>query len=83
MLYVIGLPNLLMSSSVLLVKGAGRTTTGAEARDKDRRAIGRPKVAPKIEARVRAERATGTGIHKIARTVSVGVGTVQRMVAAG
>ena len=42
--------------------------------------IGRPRVSKKIEAAVRAARAKGKGIRRIARELGVGVGTVQRIV---
>jgi DNA invertase Pin-like site-specific DNA recombinase len=44
------------------------------------RAIGRPKVAAKVEAAVRAARAKGDGIQRIARDLGVGVSVVQRVV---
>jgi DNA invertase Pin-like site-specific DNA recombinase len=43
------------------------------------KAIGRPMVSPVIEERIREELASGKGIHKVARTVGVGSGTVQRV----
>jgi DNA invertase Pin-like site-specific DNA recombinase len=43
------------------------------------KAIGRPKVADAVEAAIRASLAAGVGIGKTARTVGVGVGTVQRI----
>jgi DNA invertase Pin-like site-specific DNA recombinase len=45
--------------------------------------LGRPKVAPKVEAAVRASREAGKGIKKIAYELGIGVGTVQRIVAEG
>src|SRR6266404_2896636 len=39
--------------------------------------LGRPRVAPDVEAAVRAARATGKGIRKIASELAIGVGTVQ------
>jgi len=42
--------------------------------------LGRPRVGPKVEAAVRAARAKGTGIRKIAGELRIGVGTVQRIV---
>jgi DNA invertase Pin-like site-specific DNA recombinase len=44
--------------------------------------IGRPQVAPKVEDRIRALRAEGLGMVKIARTAGCGVSTVQRVLAA-
>jgi DNA invertase Pin-like site-specific DNA recombinase len=43
------------------------------------KAIGRPRVADTVEAAIRASLATGVGIGKTARTIGVGVGTVQRI----
>ncbi|HVZ36152.1 MAG TPA: recombinase family protein [Polyangiaceae bacterium] len=45
--------------------------------------LGRPPVGPQIEARVRAERAKGKGVRRVARDLGIGVGTVQRIVNAG
>jgi hypothetical protein len=42
--------------------------------------LGRPCVAPKVDAAVRAAKATGEGIRKIARERGIGVGTVQWIV---
>ena len=42
--------------------------------------LGRPRVAPEVEAAVRAAKATGKGIRKIAGELGIGVGTVQRIV---
>lgn len=44
--------------------------------------IGRPQVASKVEERIRALRAEGLGMLKIARTAGCGVSTVQRVLAA-
>jgi DNA invertase Pin-like site-specific DNA recombinase len=41
--------------------------------------FGRPRVLPEVEAAVRAHLAAGVGICKTARTLGVGVGTVQRV----
>ena len=41
--------------------------------------FGRPRVAAEVEAAVRAHLAAGVGICKTARTLGVGVGTVQRV----
>jgi len=41
--------------------------------------LGRPKVAPKVEAAIRARLSEGVGMVKIARELSVGVSTVQRI----
>jgi DNA invertase Pin-like site-specific DNA recombinase len=47
-----------------------------------KKAIGRPKVGGEVEAAVLAARAQGTGILKIAKTLGVGTGTVDRIVKA-
>jgi DNA invertase Pin-like site-specific DNA recombinase len=44
--------------------------------------LGRPRVAPNIERSIRKARDKGKGIKKIARELGVGVGTVQRVLAA-
>jgi DNA invertase Pin-like site-specific DNA recombinase len=43
------------------------------------KAIGRPMVGREIEERIRSELALGKGIHRVARAVGVGSGTVQRV----
>jgi DNA invertase Pin-like site-specific DNA recombinase len=48
---------------------------------KSGRAIGRPMVGPKVEARIRELRSQGMGKLKIAKTVGCGVSVVQRVVA--
>jgi DNA invertase Pin-like site-specific DNA recombinase len=60
-----------------------RTKAGLARARAQGRQIGRPKVADTLEAAVRASLAAGTGILKTARTVGCGVGTVQRIKAAG
>ena len=45
--------------------------------------LGRPRVAPSVERKVRAVRAKGMGIKAIARKLGIGTGTVQRIVADG
>ena len=50
----------------------------ARARGKQ---LGRPKVSDRTEAKIRKLRETGMGKLKIARTLGVGVSTVQRVVA--
>jgi DNA invertase Pin-like site-specific DNA recombinase len=52
----------------------------ARARAKGKR-LGRPPVAPSVEAKIRELRAKGFGKIKIAETIGVGVGTVQRVLA--
>ena len=46
---------------------------------KGAKAIGRPKVSTQTEAAIRAKLAEGVGILKAAKTLGVGVGTVQRI----
>ena len=41
--------------------------------------LGRPKVAAKVETAIRARLRAGDGILKVARTLGVGVSTVQRV----
>jgi len=56
-----------------------RTKAGlARARAKGKQ-IGRPKIAPAVEAAVRDSLGQGVGILKTARTLRCGVGTVQRI----
>ncbi len=43
--------------------------------------LGRPKVAPEVEAQIKAALKDGTGIRKVAREIGVGTGTVQRVAA--
>jgi DNA invertase Pin-like site-specific DNA recombinase len=51
----------------------------ARARAQGKR-LGRPRVTAEGEASVRAAKATGKGIRKIAGELGIGVGTVQRIV---
>jgi DNA invertase Pin-like site-specific DNA recombinase len=53
----------------------------ARARDRNVK-LGRKPVGADIEARIRELRRTGMGMIKIAKTVGVGTGTVQRVVSA-
>jgi DNA invertase Pin-like site-specific DNA recombinase len=46
---------------------------------KSGKAIGRPKVAGKVEELIKAELAKGTGVLKAAKLLGVGTGTVQRI----
>lgn len=41
--------------------------------------LGRPRVSSEVESAIRRELAKGRGIHAVARVVSVGAGTVQRV----
>jgi len=41
--------------------------------------LGRPRIAEKVEQRIRRELTTGRGIRAVARSVGVGTGTVQRI----
>jgi len=41
--------------------------------------LGRPKIAPALEKRIRTQLRTGKGILTVAREVGVGTGTVQRI----
>jgi DNA invertase Pin-like site-specific DNA recombinase len=52
----------------------------ARARAKGKR-LGRPPVPPSVKAKIRVLRAQGFGKIKIAKTIGVGVGTVQRVLA--
>ncbi|MGE0119905.1 MAG: recombinase family protein [Dongiaceae bacterium] len=51
----------------------------ARARAQGKR-LGRPRIGEPTEEAVRAARATGKGIHRIARDLGIGVGTVQRII---
>ena len=41
--------------------------------------LGRPKIAPELEKRIQSQLRASKGIHKVARQVGVGTGTVQRI----
>jgi DNA invertase Pin-like site-specific DNA recombinase len=41
--------------------------------------LGRPRVAPEVEGRIRRELGRHTGVKSVARKVGVGVATVQRV----
>jgi DNA invertase Pin-like site-specific DNA recombinase len=58
-----------------------RVNAGLARAKKAGTVLGRPRVAPAIEKRIQGLHAKGMGILKIARTVGVGTGTVQRVVA--
>lgn len=46
---------------------------------KDKKAIGRPRIDPSKEDRIRELKAEGMGLQKIARTLGIGVSAVQRV----
>ncbi|WP_200177388.1 recombinase family protein, partial [Ectothiorhodospira shaposhnikovii] len=56
-----------------------RVKAGLQRAKAQGKTLGRPKVAPEIEERIKAARASGMGIRKVATTVGVGVSTVQRV----
>jgi DNA invertase Pin-like site-specific DNA recombinase len=56
-----------------------RVNAGLERARREGTVLGRPRVKDKVEARVRAELAKGTGILKTAKLIGVGSGTVQRI----
>jgi DNA invertase Pin-like site-specific DNA recombinase len=58
-----------------------RVKAGLARARKDGKKLGRPRVSADIEAKIRDARGKGLGILKIARTLGVGVSTVQRVVA--
>lgn len=64
-----------------------RVTAGlARAREcgtRSGRAIGRPRVSPEIEERIRKLRAEGVGVGRIAKAARCGVSTVQRVLGTG
>ncbi|MCG5494512.1 recombinase family protein [Ectothiorhodospira variabilis] len=56
-----------------------RVKAGLQRARAQGKTLGRPRVAPEIEERIKAARASGMGIRKVATTVGVGVSTVQRV----
>jgi DNA invertase Pin-like site-specific DNA recombinase len=56
---------------------AGIVRRGKDGRRK--KAIGRPKISPEIEAKIREHLAAGTGMLRTAKLVGVGSGTVQKV----
>jgi DNA invertase Pin-like site-specific DNA recombinase len=58
-----------------------RVNAGLARARAEGKTLGRPKVTPEIEKAIRAARAQGMGMLKIARAVRVGSGTVQRVLA--
>jgi DNA invertase Pin-like site-specific DNA recombinase len=59
-----------------------RVNAGLARARAEGKTLGRKPVEPKIEARIRALRAKGTGILKIGKTLGVGTSVVQRVAAA-
>lgn len=59
------------------VRRTGKNKQGQEV------TIGRPKVGPEVEARIRDLRSEGLGMLKIAKAAGCGVSVVQRVLAAG
>lgn len=57
-----------------------RVKAGLERARAQGKQLGRPRASAKTEARIRALRETGMGKLKIARTLGIGVSTVQRVV---
>jgi len=58
-----------------------RVRAGLARAKADGTKLGRPTIGSDVEARIRALRAEGTGIVKVAKTLGVGVSAVQRVVA--
>jgi DNA invertase Pin-like site-specific DNA recombinase len=56
-----------------------RAETPQQRREKGKKAIGRPRLSKEAEAAIAVALATGAGIHKIAREVGVGSGSVVRV----
>jgi DNA invertase Pin-like site-specific DNA recombinase len=56
-----------------------RVNAGLDRAKREGTVLGRPRLSSKVEDRVRAELAKGSGILKTARLVGVGSGTVQRI----
>ena len=56
-----------------------RVNAGLARARAEGKVLGRPKVAPKVEAKVKAELKKGMGILKVAKTLGIGTGTVQRI----
>jgi DNA invertase Pin-like site-specific DNA recombinase len=53
--------------------------TPEQRRKRGKKAIGRPRVKPEVEQAIRAHLAAGNGQLKVAKTLRVGVSTVQRV----
>lgn len=56
-----------------------RVNAGLARARAEGKVLGRPKVSASVEARARKQLAKGTGILKVARTLGIGTGTVQRI----
>jgi len=56
-----------------------RVLAGLDRAKKDGKTLGRPKVSKDIEGKIRARLAVGDGMLRIAKELSVGVSTVQRI----
>ena len=56
-----------------------RAETPEQRREKQKLAIGRPKITGNIETAIKERLTAGTGILKVARELKVGTGTVQRI----
>ena len=53
---------------------------GAQTRAKaEGTKLGRPRISAEIEGKIREQLALGLGIHRVARLIGVGSGTVQRV----
>jgi len=64
-----------VNAGLAVVKATGKNKHGEVV------TLGRPKVDPAVEARIKALRNDGMGMLKIAKTVGCGVSVVQRLVA--
>jgi len=58
-----------------------RVKAGLRRAQAQGKTLGRPRIAEKLEKAVLCELQKGHGIHTVARTVGVGTGTVQRIIA--
>ncbi len=58
---------------------ADRVRAGLQRARAQGRKLGRPPVSTEIVTRIRDQLQSGTGIHKTARLVGCGIGTVQRV----
>lgn len=56
-----------------------RVKAGLERAKQQGKRLGRPTVRPEVEEKIRALRAQGMGVLKVARTLGVGVSVVQRV----